>query len=194
MIASRPSAPSATQTGRRDRAGASRVVPDVRTPSCLDAATRGHRPAGAAALFAAIVVLTSCSITAPGRTGDELELARNRQRWASAGLHDYEFDFQRSCFCAPEVTQQVHIVVRQDAIASVARTSDGRPAIGSHTDWPRVDELFLDVEQRLAQHTDRLDVSYDPTFGYPRSIVADIALMTADDEYALTAGNLRRLP
>ena len=142
-----------------------------------------------------LVGLTSCAITSPsGRTGEELELARNRQRWASARLHDYEFDFQRTCFCGPEVTQQVHIVVRRDAIVSVVRTSDGSPATSSSTVWPRVDELFLDVEQRLAQRIERLDVSYDPTFGYPRSIVADIALMTADDEYALTAGNLRRLP
>ena len=119
---------------------------------------------------------------------------RRSQRWASARLHDYEFDFQRTCICGPDVTQQVHIVVRQDAIVSVARTSDGRPVTSSNTVWPRVDELFLDVEQRLEQRIERLDVSYDPTFGYPRSIVADIALMAADDEYAVTAGNLRRLP
>lgn len=138
---------------------------------------------------------TSCSITGPSsRSGDELELARNRQRWATARIHDYEFDFQRTCFCTPEATERVHIVVRQDAIVSVVRTSDGRPATSSYTAWPRVDELFLDVEKRLEQHTDRLEVSYDPTFGYPRSIVADIAFMAADDEYALTAGNLRRLP
>jgi hypothetical protein len=139
--------------------------------------------------------LTSCSITDPSaRTADEIELARNRQRWASAGMHDYEFDFQRSCFCLPEATQRVHIVVRQDAIVSVVRTTDGQPASSSLTAWPRIDELFLDVQQRLEQHADRLDVSYDATLGYPRSIVADIALMAADDEYSLTAENLRRLP
>lgn len=139
--------------------------------------------------------LTGCSITGPSsRSGDELELARNRQRWASARIHDYEFDFQRTCFCLPAATERVHIVVRQDVIVSVVRTSDGQPATSSYTAWPRVDELFLDVEQRLDQHIDRLDVNYDPTFGYPRSIVADIAFMAADDEYALTAGNLRRLP
>jgi hypothetical protein len=139
--------------------------------------------------------LTSCSITGPSaNTADGIELVRHRQRWASAGMHDYEFDFQRSCFCLPEATQRVHIVVRQDAIVSVVRTSDGQPASSSYTAWPRIDELFLDVQQRLEQHVDRLDVSYDATLGYPRSIVADIALMTADDEYALTAGNLRRLP
>jgi hypothetical protein len=141
------------------------------------------------------VGVTSCNITGTSaRTEQELELARNRQRWASAGVHDYEFDFQRSCFCLPQATEPVRIVVRRDAIVSVVRTSDGQPASTSYSVWPRVDELFLDVQQRLEQHTERLEVSYDPTYGYPRSIVADIALRMADDEYALTAGNLRRLP
>jgi len=139
--------------------------------------------------------LTSCNITGTSvRTEQELDLARNRQRWASAGVHDYEFDFQRSCFCLPQATEPVRIVVRRDAIVSVVRTSDGQSASTSYTVWPRVDELFLDVQQRLEQHTERLEVSYDPTYGYPRSIVADVALRVADDEYALTAGNLRRLP
>ena len=139
--------------------------------------------------------LTSCSISGPSaRRDDELDLARNRQRWASAGVHDYAFDFQRTCFCPSEATQQVHIVVREDVIVSVVRTSDGQPANGSYTVWPRIDELFLDVQRRLEEHVERLDVTYDETLGYPRSILADVALMAADDEYALTAGNLRRLP
>ena len=139
--------------------------------------------------------LTSCSITGTSaRTDEELELARNRQRWASSNTHEYEFEFQRLCFCSPEATEQVRIVVRQDAIMSVVRTRDGQPASTAFAVWPRVDELFADVQQRLEQRTERVDVRYDPTFGYPRSIVVDIALMAADDEYSLTAGNLRRLP
>ena len=169
----------------------------VRTPSRLDGSPRlrSRRLAGAITLALTLTAVTSCSISGPSsRSGDEIELARNRQRWVSAGIHDYEFDFQRSCFCVPETTQRVHIVVRQDAIVSVVRVSDGQPASTSVTAWPRVEELFRDVEQRLAQHIDRLDVTYDPTFGYPRSIVADVTFMAADDEYTLTAGNLRRLP
>ncbi|PYP81469.1 MAG: hypothetical protein DMD35_01800 [Gemmatimonadetes bacterium] len=142
-----------------------------------------------------LAALVGCSITGTSsRTSEELELMRNRQRWESAGIHDYEFDFQRTCFCPTESTEQVHIVVREDAIASVTRTRDGQPAGRTFSVWPRVDELFEDVQQRLAQHVERVDVRYDPTYGYPRSIVVDIALMTADDEYALTAGNLRRVP
>ena len=142
-----------------------------------------------------LAALTGCSISGPSaRRDDELELARNRQRWASASVHDYEFDFQRTCFCPPEATQPVHIVVREDVIVSVVRMSDGQPASSEYTVCPRIDDLFLDVQRRLEEHVERLDVTYDETLGYPRSILADIALMSVDDEYALTAGNLRRLP
>jgi hypothetical protein len=145
-----------------------------------------------ATLFA---TLSSCSITGTSpRAADELELARSRQRWASAGIHDYEFDFQRMCFCTPEATDRVHIVVRQDAIVSVVRISDGQSAIRANIPWPRVDELFLDVQQRLEQGADRIEVSYDPTYGYPRSIVVDRELMAVDGGYSLTSENLRRLP
>jgi len=147
------------------------------------------------ALLILLAGVSSCSITGTSaRDSQQLELARNRQRWASADLHDYEFDFQRICFCAPEATEPVHILVRRDAIVSVVRTRDGQPASVTFTAWPRVDELFADVQQRVDQHVERLDVRYDPTFGYPLSVIVDVALMSADDEYSLTAGNLRRLP
>ena len=153
-----------------------------------------HRVAVVAAILA-LSCIAGCSITtATSRSDAERELARNRQRWASAAIHDYEFDFRRSCFCAPEATERVRIVVRNDVVTSVLRSSDGQPASSIAGAWPRVDELFEDVRRRLDQDVERLDVTYDQTYGYPRSIVADVLLMAADDEYALTAENLRRLP
>jgi hypothetical protein len=147
-------------------------------------------------LFAAstIGVAAGCSITdAGGRSADALDLARNRQRWASAALHDYEFDYQLSCFCGPDATEPVHIVVQNDHIVTVVRSRDGLPAGTTYGGWPRVDELFAEVQQRLDQRVARLEVSYDATYGYPHSIILDIELMAADDESFETAGNLRPL-
>jgi hypothetical protein len=146
----------------------------------------------AAVLFA---VLLGCSITAPGgRSGDQLELTRNRERWAGAGIRDYEFEFQRSCFCLPAVTEPVRITVRNDVVTAVIRTRDGQPASATVGAWPTVDSLFADVQRRIEQNAERLDVEYDAAYGYPRSIAVDVLQMAADDEYFLTAANLRRLP
>jgi hypothetical protein len=137
----------------------------------------------------------SCSITDPSsRSAAERELSRNRQRWTSSGVHDYEFDYQLLCFCPTEATKPVHIKVRQDAIASVVRSDDGLSAGTNYADWPTVSGLFADVEARLDQGVGRITVDYDPTYGYPRAIVVDVAVTAVDDEYSRTASNLRPLP
>jgi hypothetical protein len=140
------------------------------------------------------LMLAGCSITEPGRAADRTDLARNRQRWASARLHDYEYDYHLLCFCSPEATEQVHVVVRGDHVSAVTRTRDGLPAVNDFRSWPTVEDLFADVERLIDQKADRLEVTYDPTYGYPRSIVVDVYLRAADDESSQTAANLRPLP
>ena len=153
-----------------------------------------RRLAAAAALLM-LPGVASCSITtATARSGDERDLLRHRQRWASAGIRDYEFEFRRGCFCPTEATEPVRITVRGGVVASVTRTRDGQPAASNVGPWPTVDSLFDDVQRRIDQNAERLEVEYDATFGYPRSIVVDVMAMMVDDEYFLSAANLRRLP
>ena len=132
--------------------------------------------------------------------GDSLEVLReladeNARQGGCLVLdvHDYVFDYQLLCFCSPESTEPVRITVRQDAVVAVVRQSDGLPA-GTKYGWPRVDALFDDIQGRLDQHVARITVDYDASYGYPRSIVVDVAAMAADDEYSHAAGNLRPLP
>jgi hypothetical protein len=137
----------------------------------------------------------SCSITEPSsRATDQLELTRNRQRWSGAGIHAYTFDYQLLCFCAPVATEPVRITVRQDAVVAVVFQRDGVPTGTTFGGWPRVEDLFDDIQSRLDQKAARVTVEYDPTYGYPRSVVVDVAAMAADDEYSRTASNLRPLP
>jgi hypothetical protein len=172
------------------------------SPSGRGAIVFRRRRAGGTGLAGRLLVTivpallaVSCSITDPSsRSTAERELSRNRQRWTSAGIHDYEFDYQLLCFCSAEATKPVHITVRQDAIASVVRSDDGLSAGTNYADWPTVSGLFADVEARLGQGVGRITVDYDPTYGYPRAIVVDVAVMAVDDEYSRTAGNLRPLP
>jgi hypothetical protein len=143
----------------------------------------------------AALVLTGCSITEPSsRSGNHAELSRNRQLWASARLDDYEFDYRLSCFCTQESTEQVRIVVRDDVVSSVVRVRDGAPALPKPGGWPTIEALFADVERLLDSQAERIEVSYDPTYGYPRQIAVDVHLMAADDGSFQTAANLRPLP
>lgn len=142
----------------------------------------------------AALTLASCSITEPGRSAKALELSRNRALWASVRLRDYEFDYQLSCFCGSEATENVHIVVRGDQVSAAFRIRDGLPATRQFGKWPTVGDLFDDVQQHIEEKAERLEVTYDPTYGYPRSIAADVRFMVADDESSQTASNLRPMP
>jgi hypothetical protein len=84
--------------------------------------------------------------------------------------------------------------VRQDAVASVVHSDDGLATYTSVDGWPTVNGLFADVQARLDEGVARITVDYDPTYGYPRSIVVDVVAMAVDDEYSHMAGNLRPLP
>jgi hypothetical protein len=139
------------------------------------------------------LALMSCSLTEPGRSANDRELSQNRQRWANARIHDYEYDYQLVCFCGPEATEPVHIVVRNDQVWTVTRTRDGLPTLNAYAKWPTVVDLFDQVQRRIAQKADRLDVTYDPTYGYPRTIAVDVYLQAADDESSQAASNLRPL-
>ena len=163
----------------------------------ITARAHNHRFAAARLVTVACTAALAlgCSITEPsGRTTELDELSRNRQLWATAQLHDYEFDYRRSCYCTSDTTEPVHITVRGDVISSVARTRDGVPVNDRFVTWPRVDELFADVQRQLEQGAARIEVVYDPTYGYPRSIVVDVLLMAIDDEMEQRASNLRALP
>lgn len=142
-----------------------------------------------------LVLLASCSITEPAtRDADARDLERNRQRWASARLRNYEFEYHLACFCTQESTQRVRITVRNDAVAGVVRTSDGLPVGSTTGPWPTIADLFALIDRELARRPARLDVAYDATYGYPRSIILDITLLAAADESARTMSNLRPLP
>src|SRR5689334_7441306 len=128
----------------------------------IDASVALSSPRHSRALLVALCMLSTigCSITEPGRATQSNELARNRQRWASAALHDYEFDYQLRCFCAPDVTESVHVVVRDDRISSVTRARDGLPALRQFGTWPTIPDLFENVRAQLERKADRLDVTY----------------------------------
>jgi hypothetical protein len=142
-----------------------------------------------------VALFASCSITEPTtRAADARDLERNRQRWASAELRDYEYEYHLACFCVQDVTQRVRITVRGDVVAGVVRVSDGLPASSAFGPWPTVADLFTLIERELARRPQRLDVEYDATYGYPRSIILDIQLLAADDESVRSMSNLRPLP
>jgi hypothetical protein len=129
----------------------------------------------------------------PGIFGsDDIDrLRKRRQQWDALAIRDYDFDYQRSCFCDPASIVPVRIEVRDDLVFRVLHRTTGEDLTALHyAGWPTIDSLFVRTE-RNARGDYNLEIDYDPRFYFPSRVVADIPMM-ADDEYFLHAGNLIR--
>ena len=74
----------------------------------------------------------------------ETTLAKNHARWRALGIHDYDFRFQRECFCV--WTEPVIIEVRGDTVANVRLASTGEsPPVGPYYWWPTIDSSRLQM-------------------------------------------------
>ena len=109
-------------------------------------------------------------------------LERNRDRWVSAGLVDYEYEFERSCFCDPASTARVRLQVVDGHLESgvylesfhswsggeiPAGTLVPQDALGH---FGSIDDVFEDLEATLGGVPHLFDATYDETFGFPARV------------------------
>ena len=138
-----------------------------------------------AALTVALALLTGCGMF---DDDTETELLRNYQRWKSLDIHDYDFRFQRSCFCGG-VLDPVIVEVRGDTISVVRHANTGEVVYpGPFPYWPTVDSLFVWTLRRFDQDYE-LSITYDPTYRFPALVIGDLPRVI-DDEFTNTASNL----
>ena len=103
-------------------------------------------------------------------------------RWRARGGPDYTIRFTRNCFC-PQLGP-ITITVRDRKVV--------RPAgLEFSAGLKSVDDLFTLI---LSGQADRIEVSYDPVYGYPRSIDADMIVNAIDDEVHYRLTDYRPLP
>ena len=127
------------------------------------------------------VTLPACT-TSPDDPGDDL--FANRRQWQSQRIADYQIQFRLSCFCIVDVTQPVVLQVRNNAIVSVTRVSDGAavPAPQWEGRYYTVDQMFALIADAKAKGADQVNVSYDPQLRYPTSVTIDQSVRIADEE------------
>lgn len=119
-------------------------------------------------------------------------LQQARGRWSSLGISDYQYAFQRSCFCAPDFRAPVRIGVRQGEVAEVTSVETGqpRPVEG----YPSVDDLFARLQEALDSGAENVEVTYDPGLGYPTRFFIDQSTRIADEEFWVETSGLTRRP
>jgi hypothetical protein len=114
-----------------------------------------------------------------------------RGRWNSLGISNYQYSFQRSCFCAPSFRSPVRITVRAGRVATVVSADTGQAV--SPEGYPTVDDLFVTLQEALDADAYLIRVTYDPARGYPTSFYIDRSPQIADEELAIEAKELAPL-
>ena len=127
------------------------------------------------------VTLPACT-TSPDDPGDDL--FANRRQWQSQRIDDYQIQFRMICFCVPDATAPVILQVRDGAIVSVTRVSDGAAVPPSKWEgiYYTVDQMFALIAEAQAKGADEVRVSYDSTLRYPATVYIDQSFRLADEE------------
>lgn len=140
------------------------------------------------------------AINGTGTSGTQSQLDANRKKWESQGIDDYSFTFQRSCFCRGDAIRPINIEVRDGQVSS-ARYADTGELIPDDRQTNKqsiynmnADGLFNLVEQGIKGGAERVDVTYDKTFGIPTSIYIDQSTQMADEEMGYTISNFQPEP
>jgi hypothetical protein len=145
-----------------------------------------HVRLGLAAALLTFTLAACRSATAPER-----DLALARARWAQHGPASYSITVGRSCECLPEMMGPVVVTVRNGVIESRHFTRDGGAVPAEYVElFPSVEGLFGIIERARREGAAQLDVSYDPTLGYPVRIAIDWHATHVVDEVTYQASDL----
>lgn len=110
-------------------------------------------------------------------------LAAARALWAERGYNSYEITFTINCFCPPGSSGANVLTVIDNRIVSAVNSNTGMPyPSSSFTGLYTVAQSFAFIESLLDSPPDRLQVEYDPDYGYPTVIDIDYIQGAADDE------------
>lgn len=129
----------------------------------------------------------------PPLTAAAKDLAEARRTWAAQGLLSYRFRFQRICFCGPDATAPLTVVVSRNRVVSVTRADTGETVTPSDSLPLTVERLYGEIERAIDQGAAALTVRYDPVRGYPISIDIDRDFRVADEEVYYRASDLTPL-
>jgi hypothetical protein len=141
-----------------------------------------------AALALAAAGCSSSTDPGPAHAGIRLSPTQARVKWHSRGVTDYQLVVERGwCECLPEWTRPMRVAVRESgAQVTVTDLERGTPVSLAANDRPlTVENLFLLIDELREEGVYRLDVLYDPIYGFPTLIDVDRDRQMVDDEFRI---------
>jgi hypothetical protein len=110
-------------------------------------------------------------------------LEKNNRKWDEHGIDFYQFRFQRSCYCVADYRREALVRVRDGAIEYAEYTDNGEVVAPEAFDrFLTLEDLFARIAAAIDGQAAKIDVSYDPEYGYPTWVFIDHSLSMADEE------------
>jgi hypothetical protein len=110
----------------------------------------------------------------------EDQMAAAERQWTEAAIRDYSMVVTRSGLTGNPVA--VRVTVAGGAATERRYVATDEPvAAGDGAKYPHVDELFA-LLRAAFDAADAVTVSFDPTYGYPASVIIDYVRSTFDDD------------
>jgi uncharacterized protein DUF6174 len=121
-----------------------------------------------------VMLLGGCDFTS--------ESLRKEQEWKAQEIHDYSFVYTRLCFCGFDGPNPAVITVHNDVVTKVVNPISSVSGGVSTVGYPTIDAVFAIIANAKSHGADEIDVRYDNTYAFPKSIKIDYERHAVDDE------------
>jgi len=145
-------------------------------------------------LFVLLAVLLTACASLAGQASDEVN--SDQSKWQDANISHYQYELTIGCFCV--FSQDMPLVIEvKDGKAVSMKYKNGKeidPAfLEQFQRYDTIDKIFAELEKAQSE-AEKVEVTYDETYGFPTQITIDQAVQAADDELYLSVSNFEVLP
>ena len=117
-----------------------------------------------------------------------------QELWNALEIRNYQFTHTVSCFCG-FVGPNPALITVQNGVVTRVEYLPGSGGQGSYPTqgYPTIDSLFAIIDRVQARDPADLDVDFDDTYHFPRTIAVDYAKNAVDDEVTYAASGFKLL-
>lgn len=120
-------------------------------------------------------------------------LLKMEKLWNSYGSANYSYVVKKQCFCAPDYTRKMSVLVIDNEVVSANYIDTNLPVpenivkqLATISEW--FHEILMATDNKMGD----VNVVYDKEFGFPVNINIDQHKRRADDEYNIVISELTR--
>jgi hypothetical protein len=141
-----------------------------------------------------ILISTACLSTCGSPQRPAYEKAR--ALWEAQNIRHYGFALEIGCNCPWREMMPLAIEVQDGRIVSMAASNGGdtTPYMETFSKHGTIERLFDFLDGSTLTKVYRLEVQYDPTYGFPTSVVIDPYRAITDDAMGYRVTNFELLP